>query len=73
MKCIDREAGNRPAGVQKKDSAMNKNLVTQAMKEVLRNAVVSYTYTSSPQLITTPTLCISQTPFEGKANSQETH
>ncbi len=46
-------------------------LVTSAMKEVLRERSSELHVPSSPQLITTPTLWHLATPFEGKANSQE--
>ncbi len=55
---------------QKKDRHEHE-LVTQAMKEVLRERSSELHVPSSPQLITTPTLWHLATPFEGKANSQE--
>ena len=66
---LDREAGNRLLASEK--DRHEHELVTQAMKEVLRKRSSELHVTSSPQLITTPTLWHLATPFEGKANSQE--
>ncbi len=46
-------------------------LVTQAMKQILRDRSTELQLPSSPQLITTPTLWHLGTPFEGKANAGE--
>lgn len=66
---LDREAGNRLLASEK--DRHEHELVTQAMKEVLRERSSELHVPSSPQLITTPTLWHLATPFEGKANSQE--
>ena len=66
---LDREAGNRLLASEK--DRHEHELVTQAMKEVLRERSSELPVPSSPQLITTPTLWHLATPFEGKANSQE--
>lgn len=65
---LDREAGNRLLASEK--DRHEHELVTQAMKEVLRERSSELHVPSSPQLITTPTLWHLATPFEGKANSQ---
>lgn len=65
---LDREAGNRL--LASKDRHEHE-LVTQAMKEVLRERSSELHVPSSPQLITTPTLYGISQLLEGKANSQE--
>ncbi|HHE5697930.1 TPA: isochorismate synthase EntC [Citrobacter amalonaticus] len=66
---LDREAGNRLLASEK--DRHEHELVTQAMKTVLRGRSQSLQLPSSPQLITTPTLWHLGTPFEGKANAGE--
>ncbi|NDO79952.1 isochorismate synthase EntC [Citrobacter sp. NCU1] len=66
---LDREAGNRLLASEK--DRHEHDLVTQAMKRVLRDRSRELQLPSSPQLITTPTLWHLGTPFEGKANAQE--
>ncbi|QRG77998.1 isochorismate synthase EntC [Citrobacter sp. R56] len=66
---LDREAGNRLLASEK--DRHEHDLVTQAMKIVLRDRSRELQLPSSPQLITTPTLWHLGTPFEGKANLQE--
>ncbi|PEH22419.1 isochorismate synthase EntC [Salmonella enterica] len=66
---LDREAGNRLLASQK--DRHEHELVTQAMKQILRDRSTELQLPSSPQLITTPTLWHLGTPFEGKANAGE--
>lgn len=66
---LDREAGNRLLASEK--DRHEHDLVTQAMKTVLRDRSSELHLPSSPQLITTPTLWHLGTPFEGKANAGE--
>ncbi|EAO6408631.1 isochorismate synthase EntC [Salmonella enterica] len=66
---LDREAGNRLLASQK--DRHEHELVTQAMKRILRDRSTELQLPSSPQLITTPTLWHLGTPFEGKANAGE--
>lgn len=66
---LDREAGNRLLASEK--DRHEHELVTQAMKTVLRDRSRFLQLPSSPQLITTPTLWHLGTPFEGKANAGE--
>lgn len=66
---LDREAGNRLLASEK--DRHEHELVTQAMKAVLRDRSRELQLPSSPQLVTTPTLWHLGTPFEGKANAQE--
>lgn len=66
---LDREAGNRLLASQK--DRHEHELVTQAMKQILRDRSTELQLPSSPQLITTPTLWHLGTPFEGKANVGE--
>ncbi|EDW0110867.1 isochorismate synthase EntC [Salmonella enterica] len=66
---LDREAGNRLLASQK--DRHEHELVTQAMKQILRERSTELQLPSSPQLITTPTLWHLGTPFEGKANAEE--
>lgn len=66
---LDREAGNRLLASEK--DRHEHDLVTQAMKIVLRNRSRELQLPSSPQLVATPTLWHLGTPFEGKANAQE--
>ncbi|HCD1256206.1 TPA: isochorismate synthase EntC [Citrobacter amalonaticus] len=66
---LDREAGNRLLASEK--DRHEHDLVTQAMKAVLRDRSQNLRFPSSPQLITTPTLWHLGTPFEGKANVGE--
>ncbi|AKE58117.1 isochorismate synthase EntC [Citrobacter farmeri] len=66
---LDREAGNRLLASEK--DRHEHELVTQAMKAVLRDRSQDLQLPSSPQLITTPTLWHLGTPFEGKANAGE--
>lgn len=66
---LDREAGNRLLASEK--DRHEHELVTQAMKTVLRDRSSELQLPSSPQLVTTPTLWHLGTPFEGKANAQE--
>ncbi|WP_436857142.1 isochorismate synthase EntC [Citrobacter tructae] len=66
---LDREAGNRLLASEK--DRHEHDLVTQAMKAVLRDRSSELQLPSSPQLITTPTLWHLGTPFVGKANTQE--
>ena len=66
---LDREAGNRLLASEK--DRHEHELVTQAMKNVLRDRSRELHIPSSPQLVTTPTLWHLGTPFEGKANAQE--
>ncbi|GAB5072909.1 isochorismate synthase EntC [Citrobacter sedlakii] len=66
---LDREAGNRLLASEK--DRHEHDLVTQAMKTVLRDRSSELNLPSSPQLITTPTLWHLGTPFEGKANAGE--
>ncbi|POT58739.1 isochorismate synthase EntC [Citrobacter amalonaticus] len=66
---LDREAGNRLLASEK--DRHEHDLVTQAMKRVLRDRSTELQLPSSPQLITTPTLWHLGTPFEGKARAQE--
>ncbi|EBK5175210.1 isochorismate synthase EntC [Salmonella enterica] len=66
---LDREAGNRLLASQK--DRHEHELVTQAMKQILRDRSTELQLPSSPQLITTPTLWHLGTPFEGKANAKE--
>lgn len=66
---LDREAGNRLLASQK--DRHEHELVTQAMKQILRDRSTALQLPSSPQLITTPTLWHLGTPFEGKANADE--
>ncbi|HAD92702.1 isochorismate synthase, partial [Salmonella bongori] len=66
---LDREAGNRLLASEK--DRHEHELVTQAMKQILRDRSSELRLPSSPQLITTPTLWHLGTPFEGKANADE--
>ena len=66
---LDRESGNRLLASEK--DRHEHELVTQAMKNVLRDRSRELQLPSSPQLVTTPTLWHLGTPFEGKANAQE--
>ncbi|MDA8478008.1 isochorismate synthase EntC [Citrobacter sp. Awk 4] len=66
---LDREAGNRLLASEK--DRHEHDLVTQAMKKVLRDRSRELQLPSSPQLVATPTLWHLGTPFEGKANTQE--
>ncbi|HGN9370339.1 TPA: isochorismate synthase EntC [Citrobacter pasteurii] len=66
---LDREAGIRLLASEK--DRHEHELVTQAMKAVLRDRSRELQLPSSPQLVTTPTLWHLGTPFEGKANAQE--
>ena len=66
---LDREAGNRLLASEK--DRHEHELVTQAMKTVLRDRSSELQLPASPQLITTPTLWHLGTPFEGKANAEE--
>ncbi|EKS4800809.1 isochorismate synthase EntC [Salmonella enterica] len=66
---LDREAGNRLLASQK--DRHEHELVTQAMKQILRDRSTELQLPSSPQLITTPTLWHLGTLFEGKANAGE--
>ncbi|ECG8588279.1 isochorismate synthase EntC [Salmonella enterica subsp. salamae] len=66
---LDREAGNRLLASQK--DRHEHELVTQAMKQILRDRSTELQLPSSPQLIATPTLWHLGTPFEGKANAGE--
>ncbi|CAM7546703.1 isochorismate synthase EntC [Citrobacter sedlakii] len=66
---LDREAGNRLLASEK--DRHEHDLVTHAMKTVLRDRSSELHLPSSPQLITTPTLWHLGTPFEGKANAGE--
>ncbi|MEG0800330.1 MAG: isochorismate synthase EntC [Citrobacter sp.] len=66
---LDREAGIRLLASEK--DRHEHELVTQAMKTVLRDRCRELQLPSSPQLVTTPTLWHLGTPFEGKANAQE--
>ena len=66
---LDREAGNRLLASEK--DRHEHELVTQAMKTVLRDRCQDLQLPSSPQLITTPTLWHLGTPFEGTANAGE--
>ncbi|CBG87377.1 isochorismate synthase EntC [Citrobacter rodentium] len=66
---LDREAGNRLLASEK--DRHEHELVTQAMKAVLRDRSSDLQLPDSPQLITTPTLWHLGTPFEGKANAGE--
>ena len=66
---LDREAGIRLLASEK--DRHEHELVTQAMKTVLRDRSRELQLPSSPQLVTTPTLWHLGTPFEGKANAQE--
>ncbi|VEA87640.1 isochorismate synthase EntC [Salmonella enterica subsp. enterica serovar Goldcoast] len=61
--------GNRLLASQK--DRHEHELVTQAMKQILRDRSTELQLPSSPQLITTPTLWHLGTPFEGKANAGE--
>ncbi len=65
---LDREAGNRLLASGK--DRHEHELVTQAMKSVLR-AAVSCRYRSRRQLITTPTLWHLATPIAGTALAEE--
>lgn len=64
---LDREAGIRLLASEK--DRHEHELVTQAMKAVLRDRSSELQLPSSPQLVTTPTLWHLGTPFEGKANA----
>lgn len=66
---LDREAGIRLLASEK--DRHEHDLVTQAMKAVLRDRSSELQLPSSPQLVTTPTLWHLGTPFEGKANAEE--
>lgn len=66
---LDREAGIRLLASEK--DRHEHELVTQAMKTILRDRSRELQLPSSPQLVTTPTLWHLGTPFEGKANPQE--
>lgn len=66
---LDREAGIRLLASEK--DRHEHELVTQAMKAVLRDRSSELQLPSSPQLVTTPTLWHLGTPFEGKANAEE--
>lgn len=59
---LDREAGNRLLASEK--DRHEHELVTQAMKTVLRDRSSELQLPASPQLITTPTLWHLGTPFE---------
>ena len=61
---LDREAGNRLLASEK--DRHEHELVTQAMKEVLRERSSELHVPSSPQLITTPTLWHLATPLKVK-------
>ncbi len=67
---LDREAGNRLLASEK--DRHEHELVTQAMKEVLRERS-SELRSSSPQLITTPTLWHLATPLKVKRIRKKTH
>ncbi len=66
---LDREAGNRLLASQK--DRHEHELVTQAMKQILRDRSTELQLPSSPQVITTPPRWHLGTPVEGKANAGE--
>lgn len=68
---LDREAGNRLLASEK--DRHEHELVTQAMKEVLRERSSELHVPSSPQLITTPTLWHLATPLKVKRIRKKTH
>lgn len=62
---LDREAGNKLLASEK--DRHEHELVTEAMKAVLKPRSASLTMPASPQLVTTPTLWHLATPIEGVA------
>ncbi|MGG7445435.1 isochorismate synthase EntC [Kosakonia oryzendophytica] len=66
---LDREAGNKLLASEK--DRHEHELVTQAMKAVLKPRSRSLTLPDSPQLVTTPTLWHLATPIDGVAHDDE--